>query len=258
MVAAVRQPPAASHATGHRPLRGGAPAGRGSRHDIPMRRRLWACALATDNYLLVLLLIVGSILIVALADVAPFPVPLPILFGATLLYALRTSVVAPRLQAIAVVLVFGGMLVALGSVVLTGRTGPTNGIDAGGAALLVVVTAVAIARRLVSHPAIEASTVAGALCIYLLVGLFFSFLFRLTTAVGLGPFFASIEVARAADYLYFSFSTLTTLGYGDLVARTDLGRMLAVTEGLFGQMYLVTVVALLVSNFGRDRHPRAR
>jgi hypothetical protein len=43
---------------------------------------------------------------------------------------------------------------------------------------------------------------------------------------------------------------LTTVGYGDLAARGDVGRMLAVTEALLGQLYLVTVVALLVSNVG--------
>lgn len=96
------------------------------------------------------------------------------------------------------------------------------------------------------------------MCIYLLVGVFFAFLFGFAAAVGLGPFFASTPRAGAADYLYYSVSTLTTLGYGDLVAATALGRMLSVTEALFGQMCLVTVAALLVSNFGRDRRPWRR
>jgi len=59
----------------------------------------------------------------------------------------------------------------------------------------------------------------------------------------------STTASTAADYVYFSFVTLATLGYGDLVPRTTLGRMLAVTEALVGQLYLVTVVALLVSNY---------
>jgi len=84
------------------------------------------------------------------------------------------------------------------------------------------------------------------------VGLFFTFFCGFTASVALGPFFAFADRASAADYMYFSFSTLATLGYGDLMARTNLGRMLAVTEALCGQMYLVTVVALLVSNFARQ------
>ena len=58
--------------------------------------------------------------------------------------------------------------------------------------------------------------------------------------------FAEDVAATTANCLYFSFTTLTTVGYGDVTTRTDLGHTLAVTEALFGQIYLVTVVALLV------------
>jgi hypothetical protein len=99
-------------------------------------------------------------------------------------------------------LLIGSVALAIGSAVVTGRTGPASGIDTGVAALLIVLTTVAIARRLITHPAVNVSTVAGALCIYLLVGLFFAFLFGFTTAVGLGPFYASTERAEAAHYAY--------------------------------------------------------
>ena len=89
------------------------------------------------------------------------------------------------------------------------------------------------------------------------MGLAFALVFALTTVLGGGPFFATVDAARAVDYLYFSFVTLTTVGYGDLAARGDVGRMLAVTEALLGQLYLVTVVALLVANVG-GRRPRHR
>jgi hypothetical protein len=55
------------------------------------------------------------------------------------------------------------------------------------------------------------------------------------------------------DFLYFSFVTLTTVGFGDRTAAGDLGRMLAVTEALLGQLYLLTVVALVIGNIGRER-----
>ena len=58
---------------------------------------------------------------------------------------------------------------------------------------------------------------------------------------------------RSTDFIYFSFITLTTTGYGDLTAAHDLGRMLAVTEALFGQLYLVSAVALLIGSLGRTR-----
>jgi voltage-gated potassium channel Kch len=63
-----------------------------------------------------------------------------------------------------------------------------------------------------------------------------------------GTNFFTTHHAGRDDFLYFSFSTLTTTGYGDVVAATNLGRSLAITEALIGQLYLVTVVALIISN----------
>jgi hypothetical protein len=57
--------------------------------------------------------------------------------------------------------------------------------------------------------------------------------------------------------LYFSFTTLATVGYGDFVARTDLGHTLAISEALIGQIYLVTVVSLIISNLRRPRRDGA-
>jgi hypothetical protein len=84
------------------------------------------------------------------------------------------------------------------------------------------------------------------------LGFFYAFLFSLLGRLS-GPFFAQPGAARAIDYVYFSYVTISTVGYGDLTARGDLGRMLAVTEALLGQLYLVTIVALLVGNLGRQR-----
>ena len=93
----------------------------------------------------------------------------------------------------------------------------------------------------------------GVLCIYLLLGLLFASLFGLVHELGDDAFFAQTNRATNTDLIYFSFSTMTTTGYGDLTAATSLGRALAVTEALVGQIYLVTVVALIVSNIGRAR-----
>ena len=86
----------------------------------------------------------------------------------------------------------------------------------------------------------------GVLCLYLLAGLIFSVTFALVQDVSDTAFF-TIEHAGRDDFLYFSFATLTTVGYGDLVAATNLGRSLAIVEALVGPIYLVTVVALIVS-----------
>ena len=80
--------------------------------------------------------------------------------------------------------------------------------------------------------------------------------FAVVGDLGSQPFFASQERETRSDYMYFSFITMATVGYGDLTPRGGLGRALAVTEGLFGQVYLVTAVAALVGNIGRVRVPR--
>jgi Ion channel len=69
-----------------------------------------------------------------------------------------------------------------------------------------------------------------------------------------GPgFFANGASATVSRCLYYSFTTLTTVGYGDLTAATNLGHTLSVTEALMGQIYLVTIVSLIVGNLGRTR-----
>jgi hypothetical protein len=68
-----------------------------------------------------------------------------------------------------------------------------------------------------------------------------------------GSFFSQGVAATASRCLYFSFTTLTTVGYGDLTAASNLGHTLAVSEALLGQVYLVTVVSVIVGNLGRRR-----
>jgi hypothetical protein len=91
----------------------------------------------------------------------------------------------------------------------------------------------------------------GVLCVYLLLGSAFAYAYGVVSAIENGSFFAQISGPEQSDFLYFSFATITTTGFGDLTAATDVGRSLAVTEALVGQIYLVTVVALIVGNLGR-------
>ena len=89
------------------------------------------------------------------------------------------------------------------------------------------------------------------LCLYVLVGMAFGFLYGAIDNLGGDPFFAGGESASVAHCLYFSLTTLATVGYGDFVARTNLGHTLSVSEAMIGQIYLVTVVSLIVSNLRR-------
>ena len=123
-------------------------------------------------------------------------------------------------------------------------------------ALLALIGPVVIVGRLRRHLRVDIATVAGSLCVYLLAGLFFAYIYRVIEIVD-QPFFRQHLRPGPVDFVYFSFVTLTTLGYGDLTARADFGRMLAICEALSGQLYLVSVVAILVGGFGRDRRRHA-
>jgi len=106
--------------------------------------------------------------------------------------------------------------------------------------------------------AVTLETAFGVLCLYLLIGLIFGAAYGVVDVLNHSDIF-NVPNAGRDDYLYFSYTTLTTVGYGDVVARTDLGRSLAITEALIGQLYLVTVVALIISNVRprRERSPSA-
>jgi Ion channel len=108
--------------------------------------------------------------------------------------------------------------------------------------------------RLVGERGVTLQAVAGALAIYLTVGLVFSWLIGFVARVGSVPYFAQGTNGTESDHAYFSFTVLTTTGFGDFSAATHLGRALAVIEMLVGQIYLVTVIGILVGNFaGRQR-----
>jgi voltage-gated potassium channel len=113
--------------------------------------------------------------------------------------------------------------------------------------VLIVATIVAIAVGVIDQDEVNARSVTGAVCIYLLFGLLFLFVYSGIALLGSGPFFAQGTDGTRALRLYFSYVTLATLGYGDYTPAGDLGHTVAVLEALVGQLYLVTVLALLVS-----------
>lgn len=107
--------------------------------------------------------------------------------------------------------------------------------------------------RLLRDRGVAPQAVFGALALYLQFGLIFAF-----AAAGIGsiqdtPYFGGTENATLSEFVYFSFTTMSTTGYGDLTPVTPLGRSLAVLAMLIGQIYLVTVVGLLIGNMGRAR-----
>ena len=118
--------------------------------------------------------------------------------------------------------------------------------------LLLLVTPIVILLRMMLRPRITVDTLAGALSAYLQIGIFFGALYRFVYLVSDEPFFAQKVAPGAMNFQYFSFITMTTVGYGDLTPATAWGQTLATMEAVIGQVFLVTVVALTVANLGRE------
>ena len=112
---------------------------------------------------------------------------------------------------------------------------------------LVALAPIAIARSVIRRRVIDVRTILASLCIYVLFGMLWAYVYTAIGAFGSSAFFAQSVQSTSADFLYFSFITQLTVGYGDLTAAGNLGRACAVLEALFGQIYMVTIVALLVS-----------
>ena len=119
-------------------------------------------------------------------------------------------------------------------------------------ALVTAAVPVVIVRgllRLLRERGVTVQAVAGALAIYLSVGLVFAAIIGFIAQVDSTPYFAQHTSGTEGDRVYFSFTVLTTTGFGDFTAATPVGHALAVIEMLTGQFYLVTVIGLLIGQF---------
>jgi Ion channel len=173
-----------------------------------------------------------------------------VLVGLTLLLALHAAEVSARLMRIALILVsvlVTGVVVAT----LVGKGDTVEGLTAVANLCMVAVAPPAVVigvyRNLRATGSVTVTVVAGVLCLYILEGLFFAFFYVAVQNLGGAPFFAGGAAATLPRAVYFSFVTLETVGFGDYTARTNFGHMLSVSEALVGQIYLVTVVAAIVS-----------
>lgn len=210
---------------------------------------------APDQYGLVLALILVSLIAVAaVGNSMAGRIVAEVLLAGALLFAMRTSGV--RRGALRMASIIVALAIVVSALANLAPATLAIGVDELITASLVIMTPVVIGRRLAAEPDVTLQKVLGALCIYLLIGVFFSYLFQLISWASGDPFFARHGRARVVDYVYFSYATITTVGYGDFTAGTDLGRMLAISEALLGQLYLVTVVAVLVSRMRIDRQGR--
>jgi len=128
------------------------------------------------------------------------------------------------------------------------------GLGLTGESLFLFLVAVTILYDLFHSKKVTRDTLAGAVCVYLLIGLIWSYLYLLTEICVPGSFTFTQGDARMQlwvskefySFFYFSLVTMTTVGYGDMSPVSTVARTFATMEGILGQVYLTILVARLV------------
>jgi hypothetical protein len=217
------------------------------------RRRRRLCG--TDRYGFLLLLLIIGYLLSAFLSGTPTNVVRLVLFVITLVLALRASQTHRRTRNIIVGIALFGALIAA-ALTLVGRDRLGDGAVNLCVALVLLLVVVLIVRRVVTHEVVTGQTILGAVSAYLIIGMMFASVYGVLNVLSPSGFFAGGAQAKANTLQYFSFTTLTTLGYGDYTAGTSGGQAIAVLEALMGQVFLATLVARLVAGFQPKRARR--
>jgi len=207
-----------------------------------------------DTYVLLFLLLLVYYFTLSLIPLNRSTRPLLVSISAvTLLLALHTSHVHRRLFRFA--LVACGLAVTLATIEFANDDHLFSGSSALMIGLLLLTTPAVILRRILGHRRVDIETIAGAVDVYLLLGIIFAFTYLGIQDVDSTAFFQQAKDADIGEFVYFSFITLTTVGYGDLTPAQDLGRALSGLEAVIGAVFLVTLVARLVALYGTERPP---
>jgi Ion channel len=205
------------------------------------------------RYGLLLLVLIGTYLLSAFSGaklVTEFQV---VLFAGILLIALRTSLLPRPWPAVI------GAITVIGTAVTfwTSLSGTRSGkaTEDFWKALLLLMAVIMVVRRVLAKSEVTIQSIYGALSAYLITGLMFASVYAGMQHLGTSDFFADNQPADTQTFQYFSFTTLTTLGYGDFTAAESGARSIAVLEALTGQIFLATLVARLVAAYRTPERP---
>jgi hypothetical protein len=209
-----------------------------------------------DSYASLLVLLLANFFLLELVDDPRWgAIGSTLLSAAALVVAISDPDAGHRIHRSHWILV--GACVALAPLALLFNSSPIVGLTyLLPIALLVTATLPITLSRVLRHRRITYETVLGALCAYVLIGLLFAFLYLAVSDLRDGPFFVQPGPHGQGEYLYFSFVALTTLGFGDLSPSVGLPQALTVLEALFGNIFLVTLVARLVTLWVRQTEGR--
>jgi uncharacterized membrane protein len=207
-----------------------------------------------DSYGLLLALLVGLYLLIAAEQHRNLwgRFIISMVLGAVLLLAFHTSHVRSRAFTVGIVLVVAADIANFlqAAVGREGGDGSTFVMF-----LLVLLAPIAITHRIIRHETVGIETILGSICVYVLIAIAFAGLYGAVNEAEPTGFFAQKIEPTNVDFLYFSFVTITTVGYGDLTPGTSSGRVMVTFEAVIGQIFLVTLVARLVSLYGNKQRP---
>jgi hypothetical protein len=207
----------------------------------------------TDSYGFVLLLLAALIWIfVPFASAERWATgPTAVVFFVVVLISMHTSMVRERwFVGVAVIDTMLFILAIIGG--LTDNDDIRSAANAGFGVLL-ILTGLVVLRRVLSHQVVTTRTLSGAVSSFLLLGLAFACFAEAIVLQNPDAFATNNGDTTFGAMLYYSFVTQATLGYGDIVPLTSLARSLATMQAIAGQIYLVTIVARLVSLLGMRR-----
>ena len=176
-----------------------------------------------------------------------------VLFTVAMLLALRSAAISRRAVRVVLYAAIIGLpvMVFLAFSKVTGNAGTgTADIWTG---LVLLAAAVMIVHRVLTFGTVTLQSIYGAFSAYLVIGFMFAAFFAAIYHFSGDKFFASGEAANTQTFQYFSYTTLTTLGYGDYTAKYSSGQATAVLEALTGQIFLATLVARLVAAYRSER-----
>ena len=209
---------------------------------------------ASGRYGLLLLVLIATYLLAAFTE-GQWVINVQILaFVCTLLLALRNALVPKRIARAGLVFVLAVSGVVAG-LALSSPSDTTLGVAQIWTGLILLATVIVIVRHILADASVTLQSIYGALSAYMIIGLMFAAFYAAMYRFGGGSFFANGSPGNTRTFQYFSFTTLTTLGYGDFTAANNAGRAVAVMEAMAGQIFLATLVARLVSAFRPSQPP---
>ncbi len=204
-----------------------------------------------ERFGVILLLILVGFLVSGFADLLAARIATSAINALVLVMVFRETGMARSSSRLLTLVFLGSLPMVMLS--LVDHEEPSGGVVWMFQAAIAIATAIAITARILRHRRVGLQTVFGAVCVYVTVGMAFGFVYGGLQSI-MGAQVLQVNDGGAVDPLYYSIVTLTTLGFGDITSPDVLVRRITMIEAMFGQLFLATMVARLVSLFGMERN----